>query len=81
MARSLSGFRDAEILVRPSTASRNASGSAEGHYNALREQLEEENRAAHDDGSIERAMTEAAAGLTAGRGRIDLLRWTGTVGS
>ena len=47
--------------------------SAEGHFDALREQLEQENRAAHDDGSVERAMAEAAAGLAAGRTRIDAL--------
>ena len=47
--------------------------SAEGHFDALREQLEQENRAAHDDGSVERAMSEAAAGLAAGRSRIDAL--------
>ena len=74
VARSLSGFRDAEILVQSLDDLAERFGpSAEGHYNALREQLEEENRAAHDDGSIERAMTEAAAGLAAGRGRIDAL--------
>jgi CHAD domain-containing protein len=74
VARSLSGFRDAEILVEALDGLSERFGpEAEGRFDALREQLENENRAAHDDGSVERAMSEAAAGLTAGRGRIDAL--------
>jgi CHAD domain-containing protein len=74
VARGLSGFRDAEILVEALDGVAERFGpSAEGHFNGLREQLEKENRAAHDDGSIERAMAEAAAGLAAGRARIDAL--------
>ena len=74
VARGLSGFRDAEILVDALDGLSERFGpEAEGRFDALREQLENENRAAHDDGSVERAMVEAAAGLTAGRGRIDSL--------
>ena len=74
VARGLSGFRDAEILVEALDGLAERFGaSAEGHFDALREQLEQENRAAHDDGSVERAMAEAAAGLAAGRSRIDAL--------
>ena len=78
VARGLSGFRDAEILVEALDGLSERFGpEAEGRFDALREQLENENRAAHDDGSVERAMTEAAAGLTAGRGRIDSLSLDG----
>jgi CHAD domain-containing protein len=74
VARGLSGFRDAEILVAALDGLSERFGpEAEGRFDSLREQLDNENRAAHDDGSIERAMVEAAAGLTAGRGRIDSL--------
>jgi CHAD domain-containing protein len=74
VARGLSGFRDAEILVEALDGlSERFGAEAEGRFGALREQLESENRAAHDDGSVERAMSEAAAGLTEGRGRIDSL--------
>ncbi len=78
VARGLSGFRDAEILVEALDGVTERFGeAAEGRFDALREQLEKENRAAHDDGSIERAMAECAAGLTAGRGRIDELALDG----
>jgi CHAD domain-containing protein len=71
VARTLSGFRDAEILVEALDGLAERFGpEAEGRFDALREQLEKENRAAHDDGSVERAMVDAAAGLAAGRGRI-----------
>jgi CHAD domain-containing protein len=71
IARTLSGFRDAEILVQALDGLAERFGpQAEGRFDALREQLEKENREAHDDGSIERSMVEAAAGLAAGRGRI-----------
>jgi CHAD domain-containing protein len=71
IARTLSGFRDAEILVAALDGLAERFGpEAGGRFDGLREQLENENRAAHDDGSVERAMVEAAAGLAAGRGRI-----------
>jgi CHAD domain-containing protein len=74
VARGLSGFRDAEILVEALDGLAERFGpEAEGRFDALREQLEKENRAAHDDGSLERAMAEAAAGLAVGQGRIDAL--------
>jgi CHAD domain-containing protein len=78
VARGLSGFRDAEILVEALDGVTERFGEGDGgRFDALREQLEKENRAAHDDGSIERAMAEAAAGLAAGRGRIDSLALDG----
>jgi CHAD domain-containing protein len=71
VARTLSSFRDAEILVEALDGLAERFGpEAEGRFDSLREQLESENRVAHDDGSLERAMAEAAAGLAAGRGRI-----------
>src|SRR5207344_2992953 len=44
---------------------------------ALREQLDSENRAAHDDGTIERTMAGAAAELVAGRSSLDELALKG----
>jgi CHAD domain-containing protein len=74
VARGLSGFRDAEILVKALDGLTERFGQqGEGRFDALRDQLEKENREAHDDGSLERAMAEAAAGLAAGRGRIEAL--------
>jgi len=76
VARGLSGFRDAEILVETLDALSGRFGTdeeAKPRFTGLREQLMSENRSAHDDGSIERSMAEAAAGLAAGRGRIDAL--------
>jgi CHAD domain-containing protein len=74
VARTLSAFRDAEILVEAlDELSERFGPEAEGHLAALREQLERENRAAQDDGSVERAMTDAAAGLAVGRARIETL--------
>jgi CHAD domain-containing protein len=71
VARTLSSFRDAEILVEALEGLAGRFGpEAEGRFDALRDQLESENRSAHEDGSLERAMAEAAAGLAAGRGRI-----------
>jgi CHAD domain-containing protein len=73
-ARTLSSFRDAEILVEALDGLGERFGpSARGRFDALRKQLEEENRAAYDDGSVERAMAEAAAKLAAGRARIETL--------
>jgi CHAD domain-containing protein len=78
VARGLSGFRDAEILVEALDGVTERFGEGDGgRFDALREQLEKENRAAHDDGSIERAMAEAAAGLAAGRNRIESLALDG----
>jgi CHAD domain-containing protein len=73
-ARKLSDFRDAEILVealdglgeRFGIATRERSGR-------LRNELEQENRAAHDEGPVGRAMASAAAELEQGRVRIDSL--------
>jgi CHAD domain-containing protein len=78
VARTLSAFRDAEILVEALDGIAERFGpEAEGRFDNLREQLETENRAAHDDGSVERAMVEGAAGLVAGRGRIEQLPMKG----
>ena len=77
-ARQLSDFRDAEILVEaldelgerfgPSTRERSG---------RLRGELDQENRAAHDDGAVERAMAGAAAELEQGRSRIGSLSLSG----
>jgi CHAD domain-containing protein len=72
VARTLSSFRDAEILVEALDGLQERFGPASPErFEGIRAQLEEENRAAHADGSIERAMATAAAALAAGRGRID----------
>ena len=74
VARKLSSFRDAEILVEALDGLGERFGpSARDRFDAFRGQLEEEKRAAHDDGSVERAMVGAAAELAAGRSRIDVL--------
>jgi CHAD domain-containing protein len=74
VARKLSSFRDAEILVEALDGLGERFGqSARERFDRFREQLDEENRAAHRDGSIERAMASAAAELAAGRSRIDEL--------
>jgi CHAD domain-containing protein len=72
VARTLSGFRDAEILVEAldSLGERFGPPAAE-RFRELREQLDGEVKAAHEDGSIERAMASAAADLSAGRARIE----------
>jgi CHAD domain-containing protein len=74
VARQLSAHRDAEILVEAldELGERLGPAAREG-YVRLREQLDQENRAAHDDGTIERTMAGAAAELAAGRARIDRL--------
>jgi CHAD domain-containing protein len=73
-ARTLSSFRDAEILVESLDGLAERFGpSSRDRFDQLRKQLEDENRAAHDDGSVERAMAAAAAQLAAGRARIELL--------
>jgi CHAD domain-containing protein len=73
-ARQLSGFRDAEVLVEAldGLAERFGPPTAE-RFDRLRRELEQENRAAHEDGSIERAMATAAAELDTGRVRVDAL--------
>jgi CHAD domain-containing protein len=74
VARKLSSFRDAEILVQALDGLGERFGpSARARVEGLREQLEEENTSSHDDGSVERAMAGAAAELAAGRSRIDVL--------
>ena len=74
LARKLSSFRDAEILVEALDGVGERFGpTARERFGVLRKQLDDENRAAHDDGSVERAMAGAAAELAAGRSRIDAL--------
>jgi CHAD domain-containing protein len=74
VARKLSSFRDAEILVEALDGLGERFGStAREDSDALRKQLDEENTSAHDDGSVERAMAGAAAELAAGRSRLDAL--------
>jgi CHAD domain-containing protein len=78
VARQLSGHRDAEILVEALDGLGERFGpTARDRFGALREQLDEENRAAHEDGTIERAMAGAAAELAAGCSRIDALSLDG----
>ena len=72
VARKLSSHRDSEILVEALDSLGERFGpTARERFDVLRRTLDEENRAAHDDGSVERAMTGAAAALAAGRSRID----------
>ncbi len=72
VARRLSSFRDAEILVEALDELGERFGqSARDRFDGFRDQLDEENRAAHDDGSVERAMVGAAAELATGRSRIE----------
>lgn len=72
VARTLGGFRDAEILVEALGSLTERFGPPTGERSGgLREQLETEVRQAHDDGSIKRAMASAAADLSAGRSRIE----------
>ena len=74
VARKLSSFRDAEILVQALDGLGERFGpTARELVEGLRKQLEEENTSSHDDGSVERAMAGAAAELAAGRSRIDVL--------
>jgi CHAD domain-containing protein len=74
VARLLSAHRDAEILVEALDGLGERFGqTARDRFDGLRAQLDEENRAAHDDGTIERSMSGAAAELAAGRARIDTL--------
>ena len=73
-ARQLGGFRDAEVLVEALEALAERFGPPTGErFEGLRAELDRENRAAHEDGSIERAMSKAAAELELGRARIDSL--------
>ena len=72
IARTLSDFRDAEILVEAlDSLSERFGPRTDDRFGGLREQLETEARGAHDDGTIERAMASAAAKLSAGRSRIE----------
>jgi CHAD domain-containing protein len=71
VARQLSSFRDAEILVEAVDGLTERFGSeARKRSDTLRRRLDEDNRAAHDDGTIERTMSRAAAELVAGRSSI-----------
>jgi CHAD domain-containing protein len=72
IARSMSGFRDAEILVEAldDLGERFGFGSSE-RFPALREQLAGEIEATRRDGSMERAMANAAVALQRARGRVE----------
>jgi CHAD domain-containing protein len=73
-ARSLSGFRDAEILVEALDGLAERFGpTARDRLDQLRRELDRENRVAHEDGAIERAIATAAAELEAGRRRVEAL--------
>jgi CHAD domain-containing protein len=74
IARTLSSFRDAEILVEAIDGLGERFGpSARGRFADFRRELEEELQGTYEDGSIERAMASAAAGLATGRSRIEEL--------
>jgi CHAD domain-containing protein len=74
VARGLSDFRDAEILVAGFDGlTERLATEEENPFAALREQLERENREAQGDGSLETTMTGAAAALVTGRPRIEAL--------
>jgi CHAD domain-containing protein len=78
VARKLSAHRDAEILVESLDAVRERFGPAVSERSeGLHKQLDEENRAAHDDGTIERTMAGAAAELVACRSSLDDLALDG----
>ena len=73
-ARTLSSFRDAEILIEALDGLGERFGAAaQERFAGLREQLDQETSMAHDDGSMERAMAGAAGTLAAGPSRIDRL--------
>jgi CHAD domain-containing protein len=73
-ARQLSDFRDAEILVEALDGLTNRFGpAARERAGRLRRELEQENRTAHDEGTVERAMASAAAELEQSRSRIESL--------
>jgi len=74
VARTLSGFRDAEILVEKLDDLAERFGPPSGErFAGFRQQLVDELQAAQDDGSIERATATAAGELSAGRARIEEL--------
>jgi CHAD domain-containing protein len=74
IARTLSDFRDAEILAEALDSLIERFGPpTDERWAGLREQLQTEARRAHDDGTIERATASAAAKLSAGRSRIEVL--------
>jgi CHAD domain-containing protein len=78
VARKLSAHRDAEILVESLDGLRERFGQgARERSETLREQLDDENTAAHDDGTIERTMAGAAAELIACRSSLDDLALDG----
>jgi CHAD domain-containing protein len=78
VARKLSSHRDAEIQVEALDGLRERFGpAARERSEALRMQLDAENRAAHDDGTIERTMAGAAAELIACRSTLDDLALDG----
>src|SRR4051812_25587729 len=78
VARKLSAHRDAEILVESLDALRERFGEAlRGRSQALHDELEAENRAAHDDGTVDRTMAGAAAELIACRASLDELALDG----
>jgi CHAD domain-containing protein len=78
VARKLSAHRDAEILVESLDGLWERFGpGAQERTGALREQLEAENRASHNDGTLERTMAGAAAELIACRSSLDDLKLDG----
>ncbi len=78
VARKLSAHRDAEILVESLDGLRERFGpAAHERSEKLGEELDAENRDAHDDGTIERTMASAATELIACRSSLDELALDG----
>lgn len=78
VARKLSAHRDAEILVESLAGLHERFGKAvRERSQKLHDELEAENRAAHDDGTIDRTLAGAAAELIACRSSLDELALDG----
>jgi CHAD domain-containing protein len=78
VGRSLSSFRDAEVLIEALDELVERFGDAAGErFEPLHDELDAQARAGSEEGSLERAMAQAAAALDAGRPRIEELPLSG----
>jgi CHAD domain-containing protein len=78
VGRSLSSFRDAEVMIEALDELVHRFGDAAGErFTSLRRELDAQVRASGDDGSLERAMAQAAAALDEDRSRIESLPLSG----
>jgi CHAD domain-containing protein len=78
VGRSLSSFRDAEVLVEALDELVERFGEAAGErFTALHRELDAQIRASGGDGSLGRAKAQAAAALDEGRSRIEELPLSG----